>query len=72
MGFEERKGKSQAVVKKAFVDLSGKAFAYFQKERKAWELQDEYRFSGPIQFSGDPAVTSQPPLSLLLDARVLP
>ncbi len=66
MHLEMRKGKEKAVVKKCFIDLKGALFSQFQQERKSWELEDHYLFPGPIQFSGDPSLTANPPLSIAL------
>jgi pyrophosphate--fructose-6-phosphate 1-phosphotransferase len=64
MHFEMRGGKSKPVIQKKLVDLKGKPFALFEKERKAWKEEDHYRFVGPMQFFGDPSLTDSIPLSL--------
>jgi pyrophosphate--fructose-6-phosphate 1-phosphotransferase len=64
MHLETRHGKQKPVIKKALVDLQGKAFQSFAKLRKAWELDDHYRQVGPIQFSGASELTDSFPLSL--------
>lgn len=50
---EERKGVQKPVIRKALVDLKGKAFSQFSKMRNSWKLEDDYQFPGPIQFWGD-------------------
>jgi diphosphate-dependent phosphofructokinase len=64
MNLEMRKGKSKPVIQKALVDLKGSHFAFFEKERGSWAIDDDYRFPGPIQFFGDPALTDSIPLTL--------
>jgi diphosphate-dependent phosphofructokinase len=54
-----RSGKEHAVIEKGLVDLNGAAFKHFKKQRKAWALEDAYRFPGPIQFFG-PSSNSVP------------
>jgi len=57
LNIEVRKGKNKPVIQKALVDLEGKAFAFFAKNRAKWAKEDQYRFPGPIQFFGDRDVT---------------
>jgi pyrophosphate--fructose-6-phosphate 1-phosphotransferase len=68
MHMEMRKGKKKPVIQKALVDLKGKAFTVFKRERASWASQDLYRFPGPIQFFGSPALTDAPPLTLQVEA----
>lgn len=64
---EERDGKSKVVIKKALVDLKGKAFADFAQKRTTWRLKDQYCQRGPIQFFGPSELTDTVPLSLVLN-----
>lgn len=64
MNIEVRKGKEKPVIKKALVDLESKGFQSLKANRKAWELDDDYCFPGPIQFFGDKAISDTRPLSL--------
>lgn len=66
---EERQGTLKPVIKKALVDLKGKAFSSFASSRDAWEVEDDYRYPGPIQFFGPREVTDTVPLTLQLDAQ---
>jgi len=50
MKMEMRKGKKKPVIQKALVDLKGKDFKRFQKERRKWEEHDFYLCPGPYQF----------------------
>src|SRR5262249_45822903 len=54
MAFEKRQGKSKPVIRKMLVDLKGKPFQFFKKNRDKWKFGDEYPSPGPIQFSGPP------------------
>jgi pyrophosphate--fructose-6-phosphate 1-phosphotransferase len=65
MGFETRKGKRVPVIRKAYVDLTGKAFTQFAQNREAWMMTDQYRYPGPIQFEGPLELTDSIPLSLI-------
>lgn len=61
MAIENRNGKDRPVVSKRLVDLGGKSFAEFRKQRKEWELGDDYRCPGPIQFFGPEALVDSVP-----------
>jgi len=69
MNLEMRKGKEKPVIQKKLVELDGKAFIHFAAERKHWELRDEYRFPGPLQFFGEPSFTERVPLTLSLELQ---
>jgi pyrophosphate--fructose-6-phosphate 1-phosphotransferase len=66
MHFEHRKGKLKPVIQKALVDLKGRPYQEFLKQRAAWGLEDLYLYPGPIQFEGDPQITDCVPHSILL------
>ncbi len=66
MHLETRLNEEKPVIRKALVDLNGKAFRHFALERKKWALEDSYRSNGPIQFFGSSELTDSIPVSLSL------
>jgi pyrophosphate--fructose-6-phosphate 1-phosphotransferase len=67
LNMEIRKGKPTPVIKKALVELDGKPFVHFAKNREAWALNDEYVFPGPIQYFGPAEVADQTTKTLELE-----
>ncbi|MCL2144720.1 MAG: diphosphate--fructose-6-phosphate 1-phosphotransferase [Endomicrobia bacterium] len=57
MNIERRHGKEKPVIQKALVDLKGKPFKAFVKNRDKWAMSESYVFPGPIQYFGPAAVT---------------
>lgn len=66
MHIEERNGSSKPVIKKYVVHLKKELFQQFNRQRKEWEMQDCYRYVGPMQFFGDPALTEEKCLSITI------
>jgi pyrophosphate--fructose-6-phosphate 1-phosphotransferase len=64
MHVEIRKGMPKPVIKKALVDLRGKAFQRFAEQRERWTRDDLFRFPGPIQFFGPSELIDSHPFSL--------
>ena len=50
MTVERRKGKDVPVIKKALVELDGRLFKIFEKEREKWAIANHFQAPGPIQF----------------------
>ncbi|MCL2335146.1 MAG: diphosphate--fructose-6-phosphate 1-phosphotransferase [Endomicrobia bacterium] len=57
MNIERRHGKEKPVIKKALVDLNGRPFKEFVKNRDKWAMSESYIFPGPIQYFGPASVT---------------
>jgi len=66
MNMEMRKGKKKPVIKKALVDLKGKAFQELKSSSEKWQIEDLFICPGPIQFFGDSSLIDVPPLILTL------
>jgi len=67
LNIEIRHEKPLPVIKKALVDVeNGKKFAYFCRRRDEWEINDCYRYVGPVQFFGPQELTDVPPMNVLL------
>lgn len=56
MTLERRKGREVPVIRKALVDLEGRPFQEFAKNRERWAMKNEYLYPGPIQYYGPPEV----------------
>jgi pyrophosphate--fructose-6-phosphate 1-phosphotransferase len=68
MNIEHRHGKEKPVIKKALVELEGKAFRFFAQHRDEWAKGNKhYIFPGPIQYGGSAGVCDQPTKTLLLE-----
>ena len=67
MNIEHRHGKDKPVIKKALVDLEGRAFKAFAAVRDKWALSSDYRLPGSIQYFGPPAITDVPAIILQLE-----
>lgn len=67
MTIERRKGKLVPVIKKSLIDLNGKPFKEFEKNRQSWAINSTYRFPGAIQYFGDLEVCNIPTKTLLLE-----
>lgn len=67
LNMEVRHGKPKPVIRKCLVDVDkGEKFYYFNKRRYDWEINDDYRYVGPIQFFGPKELTDIPPYNVLL------
>ena len=52
MNIERRHGEDKQVIRKALVDLNGKPFQEFAKNRAKWAKETCYVYPGPIQYFG--------------------
>ena len=52
MNIERRHGEDKPVIRKALVDLKGKPFQEFAKNRAKWANETCYVYPGPIQYFG--------------------
>ncbi len=65
---KKKKNRLIPVIKKAFVDLDGKPFKYYESHRDEWsEGDDKFSFPGAIQFYGSRELCYQPSKTLLLE-----
>lgn len=58
MRMEPRRGKPTPVIGKALVRTDREPFSTFAASRERWELEDDYRYPGAIQYFGPPEVAS--------------
>ncbi len=56
MNIERRHGEDKPVIRKALVDLNGKPFQEFAKNRAKWAKETCYVYPGPIQYFGSDEV----------------
>jgi pyrophosphate--fructose-6-phosphate 1-phosphotransferase len=57
MNIERRQGKEKPVIQKALVDLDGRPFKEFAKNRYEWAATESYVFPGPVQYFGPSDIT---------------
>jgi pyrophosphate--fructose-6-phosphate 1-phosphotransferase len=69
MNIERRHGADKPVIKKALVELNGKPFKAFAKQRAAWAVEDAYLFPGAIQYWGPAEVADQITDTLALESK---
>ena len=62
--FERRKGEKKPVIRRVLVDLQGKPFTLFAKERDSWRLLDHYSQPGPMQFWGPDELVLSPCITI--------
>jgi len=64
MNIERRHGKEKPVIQKALVDLEGKPFKEFAKNRDKWAVDENYIFPGPVQYFGPSDITDMTTITL--------
>ncbi len=67
MNFERRHGEDKPVIKKALVDLKGKPFKQFEKNREKWSIETSYVYPGAIQYYGPTEVCDNTTITLSLE-----
>lgn len=67
MNIERRHGEDKPVIRKALVELDGAPFNAFADQRDSWAINDDYVFTGPIQYFGPPEVSDAPTKTLQLE-----
>ncbi len=70
MNIERRHGKDKPVIKKALVELDGKPFTFFAKNREAWAVKTAYVFPGAIQYYGPSEVCDITTKTLALEKEI--
>ncbi len=69
MQMESRKGKRVPVIGKYLVRTADAPFRAFAEERDRWAVEDEYVYSGPIQYFGPGEVCDVSTRTLQLESR---
>ncbi len=67
MNVERRHGEDKPVIKKALVELDGKPFRYFEKNRDEWSKNTCYLYPGAIQYYGPAEVCDTTTKTLQLE-----
>jgi pyrophosphate--fructose-6-phosphate 1-phosphotransferase len=67
MNMEQRHGSQKPVIKKALVELDGKPFKEFAKNRDEWAITTSFTYPGAIQYYGPDEVCNQPTQTLILE-----
>ena len=67
MNMEQRHGTKKPVIKKALVELDGKPFKEFAKNRDTWKVKTSYTYPGAIQYFGPAEVADQTTKTILLE-----
>ncbi len=67
MDIERRGGEDKPVIKKALVDLDGRPFRFFEKNREHWARETCYTYPGAIQYFGPAEIADKTTLTLELE-----
>ncbi len=67
MNMEVRHGENKPVIKKALVELDGKPFKYFAKNRETWARETCYTYPGAVQYFGPSEVCDLTTVTLALE-----
>lgn len=69
MNIEHRHGEDKPVIRKALVDLEGKPFKEFAKNRAKWAKETCYVYPGPIQYFGPDEVCNATSRTLYFEQK---
>ena len=67
MNMEQRHGEQKPVIRKALVELDGKPFKEYAKNRDTWAIKTSFTYPGAIQYYGPDEVCNQPTKTLVLE-----
>ena len=67
MNIERRNGEDKPVIRKALVELDGKPFTFFAKNRETWAVETDYVYPGAIQYFGPTEVCDQITITMALE-----
>lgn len=67
MNMERRHGSDKPVIRKALVELDGKPFTEFARQRPVWRVRTSFASPGAIQYFGPPEVCDRPTETLKLE-----
>lgn len=71
MNMEKRHGHMKPVIQKALVEINGPVFKKLQDNREKWALNDEYVFTGAIQYYGPSSVCDNITKTLELERSLI-
>ena len=69
MNMEQRHGTKKPVIKKALVELDGKPFKEYAKNRDKWAVETSFLFPGAIQYYGPSEVCDRTTKTLQLEKK---
>lgn len=69
MNMEQRHGSKKPVIRKALVELDGKPFKAFARNRAEWAVKTSYVYPGAIQYYGPNEVADQPTRTLFYEKQ---
>ncbi len=67
MNMEQRHGSQKPVIRKALVELDGKPFKEFVKNREEWAVTTSFTYPGAIQYYGPDEVCNQPTATIVIE-----
>lgn len=67
MNIERRNGVDKPVIKKALVELDGKPFKFYEKNRDKWAVETSFVYPGAIQYYGPSEISDRTTITLKLE-----